>query len=77
MATITKRGARWRAQVRRQGHTQLSQSFASKAEAAAWARDTEARMDKGQSVDPGRRITFAEVLAAYRKHVIPTFMDLD
>jgi integrase len=69
MATITKRNGRWRAQVRRIGHRPLSQSFASKAEAAVWGRDTEAKMDKGQSVDPGRRITFAGVLRAYREHV--------
>jgi hypothetical protein len=69
MATITKRNGRWRAQVRRLGHRPLSQSFASKAEAAVWGRDTEAKMDKGQSADPGRRVTFAEVLTAYREHV--------
>src|SRR5271168_2879393 len=69
MATITKRSGRWRAQVRRIGHRPLSQSFASRAEAAVWGRDTEAKMDKGQSVDPGRRIAFAEVLRAYRSHV--------
>jgi hypothetical protein len=70
MATITKRGNRWRAQVRRIGRSPLSQAFASKAEASVWARETESKMDKGQSVDPGRRITFAEVLDAYRDHVM-------
>lgn len=70
MATIAKRGNRWRAQVRRIGRSSLSQAFASKAEASVWARETESKMDKGQSVDPGRRITFAEVLDAYRDHVM-------
>jgi integrase len=69
MATIVKRGSRWRAQVRRLGHSPLSQSFATRAEAAAWARDTESKMDKGQSVDPGRRITFGAVMQAYRAHL--------
>jgi integrase len=70
MATIVKRGSRWRAQVRRLGHSTLSQSFASRAEAAAWARDVESKIDKGQSVDPGRRITLGEVMQAYRAHVV-------
>jgi integrase len=69
MATIVKRRDRWRAQIRRIDHRPLSKSFATKQEAAIWARDMEHKIDRGQSVDPGRRISFADVLSAYREHV--------
>src|SRR5262249_20050678 len=68
MATFTKRGARWRAQVRRIGQSPLSKTFATRAEAAGGARDAEHRIDKGQAIDPGRRLTFCDILAAYREH---------
>lgn len=65
MATITKRGNRWRAQVRRLGYAPMSKSFASKRDAEAWARETEHKLDRGQSIDTGRRLTFADLLRAY------------
>lgn len=70
MATIVKRGPRWRAQVRRTGHSTLSKTFATRAEALAWGRDIEGKIDRGQAVDPGRRITFAELMAAYREQLL-------
>jgi integrase len=69
MATIIKRGPRWRAQVRRQGHPPLSRSFATRADAASWARDMEHKIDRGQTIDPGRKVTFAELLCTYRDHL--------
>lgn len=69
MATFSKRGDRWRAQVRRTGQPSLSKSFKTKAEATTWAREAEHKIDRGQSIDPGRRITFGELLTAYREHV--------
>lgn len=74
MATYTKRGARWRAQVRRIGQSAVSKTFASRTEAVAWARDVEHKIDRGQTIDPGRKLTFAEVLAAYHEHVAPKGM---
>jgi len=70
MATIVKRGPRWRAQVRRTGHSTLSKTFTARADAMAWARDIEAKIDKGQAVEPGRRITFAELMTAYRTQLL-------
>lgn len=70
MATIVKRGPRWRAQVRRTGHSTLSKTFAARADALAWARDIEAKIDKGQAVEPGRRIMFAELMTAYRTQLL-------
>lgn len=69
MATISKRGERWRAQVRRLGHETMSKSFPNKKEAEAWARQIEAQLDRGQSVSVSLRTTFADLLSAYRSHV--------
>lgn len=74
MATFTKRGTRWRAQVRRNGQSALSKTFASRADAAAWARDVEHKIDRGQTIEQSRKWTFAEILAAYREHVAPKGM---
>jgi hypothetical protein len=45
MASILKLGTTWRAQVRRKGHKSISETFATKAQAQAWARQIEAQMD--------------------------------
>lgn len=66
MATIVKRGPRWRAQVRRSGNGSLSKTFATRADAAAWARDVEHKIDRGQSVEAGRRVKFSDLETAYR-----------
>src|SRR5205823_1343642 len=47
----------------------LSKTFANRADAVAWARDVEHKIDRGQTIEPGRKVTFAELLAAYREHV--------
>jgi integrase len=69
MATFMKRGTRWRAQIRRLGNTPLSKTFASKSDAAAWARDVENKIDRGHTIDPGRKISYAQISKAYREHV--------
>jgi integrase len=69
MATFTKRGTRWRAQVRRAGQSPLSKTFANRSDAVAWARDVEHKIDRGQTIDPGRKFKFSEVAAAYREHL--------
>jgi len=53
MATFDKRDSgRWRVQVRRRGHS-LSETFASKKDAEAWARRIESEIDNGKT--PTRR----------------------
>ena len=47
MATIYKRARRWKAVVRRTGHPTMVKSFVTKADAAAWARECESRLDRG------------------------------
>ena len=56
-AAETERSENTRVQVGRQGHT-LSRTFCLKHEAEAWARDQEARIDRGeraQATDPVSR----------------------
>src|SRR5262249_57322429 len=74
MAAFTKRGMRWRAQVRRIGQSAISKTFANRTDAVAWARDVEHKIDRGQTIEPGRKLTFAEILAAYREHIAPKGM---
>lgn len=72
MATITKRGDRWQAKVRRRGHPMQSASFRTKAAAERWARDIEGKMDRGAFVALSReaeRVTLAECLSRYLAEV--------
>lgn len=62
MASITRRGQRWRAQVRRRGHRPLSGTFATKREAAAWARKVEQDLAAGLEVSTR---SFADAVDAY------------
>ena len=47
MATIERYRGKWRARIRRKRAGQRSETFGTRAEAIAWARDIEARMDRG------------------------------
>jgi integrase len=47
MASFSKRGAYWRAQIRRKGYPEQNRTFDSKAQAEAWARSIENEMDRG------------------------------
>lgn len=72
MATITKRGERWQAKVRRRGQPMQSASFRTKAAAERWARDIEGKMDRGAFVALSReaeRVTLAECLTRYLAEV--------
>ena len=63
MASITKRGKKWRVQVRQDGIS-ASASFDTKAEAKAWADDQE---NFGPSDNEPKN--FREVLVEYRDRV--------
>ena len=63
MATITKRGRRWRAEVERRG-VRKSASFATKLEASEWAAQTESDILKGaRGAVPNK--TFGDLLNRY------------
>lgn len=64
MASIDKRRGKWRAQVRRDGHS-LCKTFLRKSDAEAWARERERAIDK--EIDPtvkpiSRKDTFASLI---------------
>jgi integrase len=67
VASIVKRGDRWRALVRRTGHRAICRTFRTRAEAAEWARGVEAQLDAGRAVAVATRATVAAVIAEYRK----------
>jgi hypothetical protein len=74
MATIRRRGSAWQAQVRRQGSTPITKSFATKADAALWARDLERSIDRAElpaNIRNLERITLADLLARYEAEVTP------
>ena len=73
MATFQKRGKRWRAIVRRSGHTE-SKSFPTKAAAQEWARRIEHGADLGrvqEYIKPVATDTVAWMLTEYKKEVSP------
>ena len=65
MATFERLpSGKWRVRIRRQGHT-LTRSFRLKADADAWSRDQEGRIDKGETPigkPPASRETFADLV---------------
>jgi integrase len=71
MASVTKRGKYWRAQVRRLGHPPQSKTFDTHAEAEAWARIVESEMDRGIFVSrvEAERTTLAEALKRYKTEI--------
>lgn len=74
MATIRKRGNRWQVQVRRVGHRPLSNSFLSRKDAEAWARQAELGIDRTAIPHDPRhleRYTLGELVIRYRDTITP------
>lgn len=68
MATIEKRGARWRVRIRRDG-VDISESFRTKAEASAWAAQKEAEiLDGKHGRIPDKSV--ADMLRRFRDEVL-------
>lgn len=75
MATLRKRGCRWQVQIRRKDAPHISRSFASKRDAAAWARQMEVDADrKHLRADPREleKIRLSDLVKRYRDTVTPT-----
>jgi hypothetical protein len=82
MATIIKRGSRYRVQIRRKGHPTQSETFASKADAKAWAKRVEGQIDASAGKRPAAttaepepikaRIKLSEALERYLAEITPT-----
>ncbi len=66
MASIIKVGNKWRAQVRRTGVAPSTKTFDTRAEATAWARGVEAKIDAGD-YQAASTITLSRVIDEYRK----------
>ena len=74
MATFQKRSSgKWQARIRRDGQPPISKTFATKADAEAWARAQEREMDRGAFIpsDTAQRTTVAAVLDRYQAEVCP------
>lgn len=75
MATIQKRGEyQYQVEIRRKGYPRQTRTFESKAQAEAWAREQEHKMDMGQFRDlrPMAQITLGDALGRYMEQVVPT-----
>jgi integrase len=74
MATIRKRGASWEVQIRRQGFPNLTKSFSTRSDAAAWARENERSIDRGEIAPNIRDLkgtTVGDLLRRYSETVTP------
>ena len=78
MATIVQRGGCWQAKVRRKGAPTISRTFDLKADAEAWARETEREFQRGNIAalrNDAARVTIAEVADRYLAAVVPLKRD--
>ena len=68
MASIRKRRGKWQVQIRRDGQPALSRTFTYRGDAYTWARQIEAKLDRGDgAVDtrPLRTVTIDALLERY------------
>jgi integrase len=74
MPTIRKRGETWQVQVRRSGYPALARSFATRADAVAWAREKERAIDRAElptDIKELKRLTVADLLKRYEQEITP------
>lgn len=71
MASISKRGRYWRAQIVRRGYPPQYRTFDTRAEAEAWSRAMESEMDRGIFVSrvESEKTTLAEALKRYEREI--------
>jgi hypothetical protein len=71
MATIRNHYGRWQVLIRRKFAKTISKSFAYKADAEKYARETEAKIDQGimTTYDEAGRTTLRELLERYRLEI--------
>lgn len=71
MASILKIGSSWRAQIRRKGHKNITETFPTKAAAQQWARKIESEIDN-QKYQDGRGladITLSQLIDRYIEEI--------
>jgi hypothetical protein len=73
MASIQRRGERWRVQVRRRGLSPISKTFDRNEDAKRWARTMEGRLAADEYVDlsEAKRTRLREALERYLAEVTP------
>ena len=73
MATYTKRGNAWKAQIRRKGYPTATATFDTKAEAQRWANGIEGDMARAKHIDTREadRTTLLKALNRYLEEVTP------
>jgi hypothetical protein len=71
MASISRRGAYWRSQVRLNGESN-SRTFNTKTEAEKWGRHTESEMDRGIYYDrtEAENTTLLQALDRYEREIV-------
>ena len=73
MATIRKRGLKWQAQIRRQGHPAFSKAFLTRDDAVRWSRSQERLIDLGEMISPGQTNqdlkTLSDLIDRYQQEV--------
>lgn len=71
MATFEKRSGRWRVLIRRKFTKTISKTFILKEHADQYARETEAKIDKGflVSYEEAQKTKFGELLERYRLEI--------
>lgn len=70
MATITKRGESWFAQVRRKGFAPRYKTFKRKSDAQQWAREQELSVDTGSApIKSPMRTSIADLLDRYLREI--------
>jgi integrase len=75
MATIRKRGKSWQVQIRPAGCPPITRTFKRKPLANAWARQTEAEIDRNGLVinELGKEnTTVGELLSRYKEEILPS-----
>ncbi len=80
MATITKRTKGWFVQVRRKGFEPEYKTLPTKDAAEKWAREREARMDRGEIASDRhqlRNLTLGDLIRRYIREVTPTKASAD
>jgi len=82
VATIRKRTypdgtIRWQVMIRREGHKHRAATFHTRTDAQRWARSQEIEMEEDATglVGEAHRHTVSDLLASYRKQVLPKLQD--
>ena len=68
MATFRKRNGRWNVRIRSNHHRTISKTFLQKEDAIKYARETEAKIQRGlfEDLEQASQISLRELLVQYR-----------